>query len=501
MKLLRFRAPVGVQSICGFDSLDDFVRASTIDILKTFYRGTYRYCKHLLLQKHLLDAIKQHNFDVAIFDAVDQCSKILADYIDIPFIVFHTSGIECILPRNPAFLPSMLTRFTDDMSLGERTLNTLGWVVQQLIVYHTYNYYQGLREELHFNASLNVYDSFNRASLRFILGEWGLDYVGPTQPSHILLGGVIQAQDAPLPSHLQTFLERSSASGVVVLSFGSIAREFGPRYRLLFAEALARLPYNVIWRYDEAEIPSNLGNNTMLLPWIPQSKLLSDPRVRVFITHCGMNAALETARAGVPVVGIPLFADQFFQASKLIQHVKMGELLDIHSLQADQLYTTIMRVAQSDTYRRNAQRISAVLRDRPFEQDEQIRRWTNYVVRHHGARHLSCKGFDLAWYQYYLLDVTAILVTLSLVTSCVLFYFLKQLFLFAKRKYADFVRTAATLGACLNNNISYSQTKPASTPVSAEQSDYVTESKALQVLRTPDGGPLLLLADMGGVKR
>ena len=444
MTLLRFTAPNGVQSICGFDSLDDFLRVSLVDILTTFYQSTYRYCRALLQQRDVLDGIKRLDFDLAIYDAVDQCSKLLADYIDIPFIVLHTSGMESILPRNPAFLPSMVTSYTDDMTLWQRSMNSLGYLVQNVIVHVTYNYYQQLRLEQNVNTSLSVYDSFNRAALRFILGEWGLDYVGPTQPSHILLGGVVYAQPEPIPQELSRFLQNSHPNGVIVVSFGTIARVFGPTYRELFAEALAQLPYSVIWRYDEEPRPARLGNNTLLLSWIPQSQLLDDKRVRAFVTHCGMNAAYETARAGVPVVAIPLFADQFFQASKLINHVQMGEKLNIRRLTSQQLHDVILRVANSERYRRNGVAISRVMRDRPFSQHEQVTRWVDYVITHGGAQHLHCKGFDLAWYQYYLLDVSGVLFCLSASLLSAIYLTIKLIFRFVKCKYRGFREHVST---------------------------------------------------------
>jgi glucuronosyltransferase len=35
--------------------------------------------------------------------------------------------------------------------------------------------------------------------------------------------------------------------------------------------------------------------------------------------------------------------------------------------------------------------------------------WTEYVIRHKGASHLRSAVLDLNWYQYFLLDVIAVL--------------------------------------------------------------------------------------------
>ncbi|MDK0604697.1 hypothetical protein P5F03_15280, partial [Clostridium perfringens] len=91
-------------------------------------------------------------------------------------------------------------------------------------------------------------------------------------------------------------------------------------WREVFAEALGSVPYQVIWRYNDDVRPSLLGNNTMLLPWLPQVELLALARTKAFVTHCGMNAVYEAAQNGVPVVGIPLYGDQFYQANKVANH-------------------------------------------------------------------------------------------------------------------------------------------------------------------------------------
>ena len=56
--------------------------------------------------------------------------------------------------------------------------------------------------------------------------------------------------------------------------------------------------------------------------------------------------------------------------------------------------------------------ISGLLKDHPYTPLQETCNWIEYVVRHGGARHLRAQVFDIPWYQYYLLDVTAFLVAI-----------------------------------------------------------------------------------------
>jgi glucuronosyltransferase len=60
-------------------------------------------------------------------------------------------------------------------------------------------------------------------------------------------------------------------------------------------------------------------------------------------------------------------------------------------------------------YRENARRLARIIRDQPLTPLEQAVYWTEYVIRHKGAPHLRSAVLDLAWYQYFLLDVIAVL--------------------------------------------------------------------------------------------
>jgi hypothetical protein len=68
-------------------------------------------------------------------------------------------------------------------------------------------------------------------------------------------------------------------------------------------------------------------------------------------------------------------------------------------------------------YHENAVRISRAFNDRPLSTLDTAIFWTEYVIRHAGAPHLRTAAVELAWYQYLLLDVCAVLMA-AVVCAC-----------------------------------------------------------------------------------
>ncbi|KAJ4962247.1 hypothetical protein NE237_022186 [Protea cynaroides] len=58
--------------------------------------------------------------------------------------------------------------------------------------------------------------------------------------------------------------------------------------------------------------------------WAPQVQVLSKESVGGFVTHCGWNSVLEAVCAGIPMVGWPLYAEQYMNRAVLVENMKMA---------------------------------------------------------------------------------------------------------------------------------------------------------------------------------
>lgn len=68
------------------------------------------------------------------------------------------------------------------------------------------------------------------------------------------------------------------------------------------------------------------------------------------MTHSGMFGTLETIYHGVPIVTLPVFADQESNAAKVVME-GFGVKLEIKELSADKLVNAINEVAANPQYK------------------------------------------------------------------------------------------------------------------------------------------------------
>uniref|UniRef100_A0A8C6BBP0 UDP-glucuronosyltransferase n=1 Tax=Monodon monoceros TaxID=40151 RepID=A0A8C6BBP0_MONMO len=222
---------------------------------------------------------------------------------------------------------------------------------------------------------------------------------------------------------------------------------FTDRIRNFISYHLQDCMFNMLWKSWDSYYSKALGkslkyyltidsryliysySNTRLYDWIPQNDLLGHPKAKGFITHGGTNGIYETIYHGVPMVGVPMFADQ----PDNIAHMKAKGAaveVNINTMTSADLLNALRTVINEPFYKENAMRLSRLHHDQPVKPLDRAVFWIEFVMHHKGAKHLRPAAHNLTWFQYHSLDVIGFLLAcvataVFLVTKCCLFSCLK----------------------------------------------------------------------------
>ncbi|XP_069313539.1 UDP-glucuronosyltransferase 2B4-like isoform X2 [Eulemur rufifrons] len=269
------------------------------------------------------------------------------------------------------------------------------------------------------------YETMKKADMWLIRNYWDFDFPRPLLPNFHFIGGHHCKPAKPLPKEMEDFVQSSGENGVVVFSLGSMISNMTEERANVIASALAQIPQKVLWRFDGNK-PDALGSNTQMYKWLPQNDLLGHPKTKAFITHGGANGVYEAIYHGVPMVGIPLFADQ----PDNIAHMKAkgaAVRVDINTLSSTDLLNALKTVINDPMYKENAMKLSRIHHDQPMKPLDRAVFWIEFVMRHKGAKHLRVAAHDLTWFQYHSLDVIGFLLAcvataIFIFTKCCLFF-------------------------------------------------------------------------------
>jgi glucuronosyltransferase len=214
------------------------------------------------------------------------------------------------------------------------------------------------------------------------------------------LGGLHLKKPRPVREEsLSRFLNRYET--VVYASFGSGIDSLNMDRALLaeFVRVFTSLPYGVLWKIDEpVHTMFNLTANVHTSSWFPQRDVLNHPNVKVFITQGGVQSTDEAVDSGVPLIGIPMMGDQFYNVKRYTD-LGVGLNIDILNLEKEHLDRKIVQVVSHEIYSDNVYRLRQLIADVPMKPLRKALWYTKYVIRNREVLLRKCtKGYRLSFF-------------------------------------------------------------------------------------------------------
>ncbi|CAG7682199.1 unnamed protein product [Allacma fusca] len=291
--------------------------------------------------------------------------------LQAPFISFNTMiPVAEIFEQTGARLPASFVPFalgpsrsTGKMSLLARLENVLLDIHWAL--YTKYSYYPAMTQiyRKYLGQDIPSYEQIQKnVSLIFSNSHFVINSPVPVLPDVIEVGGMQCVPPKPIPKDIDDFLS-GAKDGFIFFSLGSmINSEFFPEGK-----------------------------------WLPQNDILAHPNIRLFMTHGGALSTQEAIYNGVPMVVMPICADQDINA-RFAEEKGFAITLEIADLSEEILLTAINKILMDGSYTQTAREAGTYFRDQPMTPLERAVYWTetikyfveNVALFEIGASLLSC---------------------------------------------------------------------------------------------------------------
>ncbi|XP_047436859.1 UDP-glucuronosyltransferase 2A2-like [Mugil cephalus] len=394
--------------------------ALDLELKDKFFELHRKICEvivHMFENKDLMKSFQEAKYDVVLTDPSNGGGVLLAHYLGLPLVfnarwTVHGEAHFAIAPSPLSYVPLPPSELTDQMTFSERVQNVVFYTMRMHLYKQTVGPHYSALTSRYIDPDVSYFSLFQAADLWLMRVDFVFEFPRPTMPNVVYMGGFQCKPAKPLPQHLEEFVQSSGEHGVIIMSLGTLIGELPPDLAEEIAAAFAKMPQKVIWRY-KGERPATLGNNTLMIDWMPQNDLLGHPKIKLFVSHGGTNGIYEAIYHGVPIVGIPIVFDQADNLSRL-RAKRVAKVMNVADLDRQNFQEVIQEVLNEPSYRMNMQRLSRLHRDQPITPLERALFWIEFVMRHKGAAHLRTESYKMPWYSYYSVDVTLFLLTVVL---------------------------------------------------------------------------------------
>ncbi|XP_039104203.1 UDP-glucuronosyltransferase 3A2-like isoform X2 [Hyaena hyaena] len=379
-------------------------------------------CSDLLRRSDIMDSLKNENFDLVFVEAFDFCSFLVAEKLGKPFVSILPTpfgSVDLGLPNPMSYVPVFHSLLTDHMDFWDRVKNFLmffDFFMKQWRIQSTFD--NTIKEHFPEGSRPVLSHLLKKAELWFVNSDFALEFARPLLPNTVYVGGLMARPVEPVPQEFENFISKFGDSGFVLVALGSMVSTYQSQEVLMeMNSAFAHLSQGVIWKCQASKWPKDvkLAANVKIVDWLPQNDLLAHPRIRLFVTHGGMNSVMEAIQHGVPMVGIPVLGDQPENMVR-VEAKKLGVSVQLKQIKAETFALKMKEVMEDKRYKSAVVAARIIRHSHPMTPAQRLVGWIDHILQTRGAAHLKPHALQQSWHEQYLLDVILFLVVVTLGT-------------------------------------------------------------------------------------
>eukprot|EP00094_Tigriopus_californicus_P007861 TCALIF_07567-PA protein Name:"Similar to Ugt1a2 UDP-glucuronosyltransferase 1-2 (Mus musculus)" AED:0.02 eAED:0.12 QI:0/0.5/0.33/0.66/0/0/3/45/269 len=249
-----------------------------------------------------------------------------------------------------------------------------------------------------------------------------------------------------ISSRFLNFLDKGT-EGVIVFSIGKTGSGTVPsEFQHKLIQALQAVPFKAILQIEPSQIPEGLLDPAKILidQFLPLPEILGisananegfaicctesisviavfleHPNTKLFISHCGSSSVQESIFYGVPILGMPIFEDQFDIAQSLEERGVGLVIWNKEQITWLEISAKIKEIIQNPKYSQSMKNHSQLFQDIYYRYpplDEALF-WINIVLKNKGTKIIRTRHVDLN----ILIDLS--IASMFMAMLCCLIYF------------------------------------------------------------------------------
>ncbi|GMR37708.1 hypothetical protein PMAYCL1PPCAC_07903, partial [Pristionchus mayeri] len=392
-------------------------------------------CVAMLHDHHLIDQLSQEEFDVALTTPNDKCI----------YYVFFKAGISnyAVIDSHSTLLssfqysgiPDQLStvpgRFSScaEMNFSCRLKNFLIDTSMTLIPLFVRSDLRD-RIEATFENAPQLHELMANVSMVFLNRIPAMDFPSLTTHTTVDIGGITTSSgNKSLNEHWSSIL--SLRPRTILISFGTIAlsSDMPEEYKKSILQAIQSFPnVTFICKYEKPDDRISEGiDNLIEASFTPQKEILQDPRVSLFITHCGWASTLETMIAGVPAIAIPISTDQHRNAQVMKRGGGAIVMNKKELVNSEALVRNIKQILENESYRSSSRRTASVIANSPYSGRENFLRNLDFLIKFGPLPNLRIPSHKQSFVEYHMIDVYALISAVPLIAVYFIYTILKSI--------------------------------------------------------------------------